>query len=188
MRKTPLIAAAAAVSALATTTVLAGAGAGVANAQHAVTFTSPSSLSTERGSDNLIYTGYDNRSGRDLVCDIVVSNNAVVSGLDRYIRSASDPVTSFVEVGNWPAELQMAAAAAANAGEFNVGLAEVDTGHNDTVEILDGTDYPMSPTFPVQGLSMCVDASNSSPVYVEFERTPGGGIFGSVENLFGSAS
>lgn len=186
MRKFPRIAAAAAVTSLTAAAVLAGAG--VANAQHTVTFTSSSSLTTERGADNLIYVGYDNRSGRDLECLLVVSNNAVISGLDRHVRSASDPFWAFADSENWPASLQTAADAAIEANEFNIGETSVAAGYSGILSITGGTDFPMNTTFSVQGMSLCMDESNPSAVYAEFENTTGGGMFGSIENIFGSAS
>ena len=186
MHKPTRIAAAAAVSTLVAATTFAGAG--VANAQQTVTFSSPSTLSMERGDDNLIYVSYDNRSERDLECLLVVSNNNVISGLDRHVRSSSDPLWAFADPQNWPAGLQVAADAAIDAHEFNIGETSAPAGYNGILEITGGTDLPMNTTFSVHGMSLCLDESDPSAVYVEFERTTGGGMFGSIENLFGSAS
>jgi len=185
MRTIPRLLAASAASLLGLGAALAGAGA--AHAQGTVTFDSPSSFSMSRDAAGLIYLDYDNRSGRDLSCAITVSNNALISALDSYVRGADDPITAFTEVEDWPADLQELADRALEAGELNVGLSNVDAGHSGTMYIHDGTDFPMKTTFPLHGMSMCVDSDD--PVeYVEFERGSGAGLSGSLGSLFGSAS
>ena len=164
------------------------AGAGVANAQHTVTFNSPSTLSLDRNSAGQVLVGYENRSGTDLGCAFVVSNASVVDGLDRHLRDSADPVGAFIDPDTWPAALQTSVTRAIEAEEFNIGEGAVAEDYSGIVSITGGTDFPMDTTFPLHGLSMCADESNPSAVYVEFERTSGGGVFGSLGNLFGSAS
>ena len=183
MRRTSRFLATTAASLLGLGVALAGAGA--ASAQATVTFTSPSSLSMSRDAAGLILLNYENRSGRDLNCAITVSNSAVVSALERYVRAADDPVTAFTEVENWPADLHNLANRALTNHEFNVGLSDVDAGHSGPMYVHDGTHHPMSTTFPLHGYSMCVNGPGG---YVEFERGSGAGMSGSLGDLFGSAS
>lgn len=185
MRKSKRAGAAAAVMSLAAAAVLGGAG--IANAQHTVTFNSPSSLGLERDSAGLVYIEYDNRSGRNLDCLIVVSNRSVVNGLDRHVRSASDPVTAFADSANWPAGLRNDANQAIADLEFNLGRAAAPAGYSGYLNVTDGTNYAFNNTFSLNGMSLCVDEANPSAVYIEFERTSGGGG-GSLGDLLGSAS
>lgn len=185
MRKSHRVGAAAAALSLAAAAALGGAG--IANAQHTVTFDSPSSLGLERDAAGLVYIKYDNKSNRPLDCIFVVSNRTVINGLDRYVRSASDPVAAFVDSANWPTGLRNDTNQAIEDSEFNIGRAGVAAGYSGYLTVTEGTNYPFNTSFSLNGMSLCLDETNSNAVYFEFERDAGGGG-GSLGDLFGSAS
>lgn len=170
-----------AVAALGAATVLAGAA--TANAQAAgITFSSPSTLDVSFVNDE-IYVSYDNRSGHDLECAIMVSTAPVVDAIHGFLLTSEDPSGDFTDPDRWPAPIQSAIAAALEAGEFAIGhLPSVPDGNSGFVPAVPVSEDPIHTGFAIEGVTVCL---NGAATYMEIERTTGG-AGGSLGSLFGS--
>lgn len=149
----------------------------------AATFDSQSTLSVERV-DGEIVVSYDNHSGRDLQCEVIVSNADVINAYHEWIRS------SWPDMTQPPASLQALAEQAQTNGEVGAGLATVPAGTSGALSITWEVS-PTSQTFVPAALSICgyPDPQAGDVTYLEIERSVPAGVIGSLDGLMlGSAA